>query len=1005
MKVNSLFKSMFFLLVAFLSIGVVQAQEKMITGSVVDKTTGEFLPGVTIAVEGTARGTITDFDGNFTLKVNQGDVLNVSYIGYITQKITIESQTRLSVELSTDTKSLEEILVIGYGSVKKEDATGSVEAVSSKDFNAGAISSPQDLLVGKASGVQISSTSGAPGAGSTIRIRGGSSMSASNDPLIVIDGVPMDTEGVSGMQNPLNSINPADIKTFTVLKDASSTAIYGSRASNGVILITTKTGKKAQELKVNYSGNVSVGTPSYKVDVMDAPTYRAFIKNLYGADSDAYANVNKYPNQNTDWQDEIYRTSISTDHNVSLSGGLKNLPYRLSLGYTDQKGILKTSAMQRETVGLNLNPTFFDDQVKVAISAKYMHVENDFANDGAIGGAITYDPTKPVFDETMSKYGGYTTVVDKDGNPVTIAPSNPVALLEQSTNSSKVDRGIINGKFDYTPKFFSDLTATLNLGLDVSHSKGTRTTDVTAAWSSPNDPKRAGEYAPYSQNKNNQTLDFYLTYSKTLEDHKVKVMGGYSYQEFYRDGKNITYNAAQTDITTPEGLDENLNRLVSFFGRAEYSYKQKYLLNVTMRADGTSKFKEGNKWGYFPAFGLAWKVKQEDFLKDVEAISSLKVRVGWGLTGQQGVKEDAPYLGTYTGSNGTALYPWVKPDGSIEYISTSRPNGYDENIKWEETETYNVGIDFGFFDEKLSGSVEWYYRKTNDLLSAVPVSAGANFTNLLLTNVGNLTNQGVEFNVNYNAITTEDLNWTVGANMTYNVNEITKLTATDDPSFLGNATGGISGGTGSTIQMNSVGYPTNSFFVYEQVYDKDGRPLEGVYVDQNQDGIINDFDKIHKGQGAPKWMVGLNTRLQYKNWDFAMSGRFQFGASIYNNNASTRGVKQDTYNSGGNFLSNRLPMAQTGFNKTQYWSSHYIENADFFKLDNVSLGYTFKDFSKVISSIRVNATAQNLFIISNYTGVDPEITTVSPTGDVSVGIDNNFYPRSRTYMLGVNIAF
>lgn len=997
MKVNSLFKSMFFLLVAFLSIGVVQAQEKMITGSVVDKTTGEFLPGVTIAVEGTARGTITDFDGNFTLKVNQGDVLNVSYIGYITQKITIESQTRLSVELSTDTKSLEEILVIGYGSVKKEDATGSVEAVSSKDFNAGAISSPQDLLVGKASGVQITNAGGAPGAGATIRIRGGSSMSASNDPLIVIDGVPMDNGVVSGMQNPLNSINPADIKTFTVLKDASSTAIYGSRASNGVILITTKTGKKAQELKVNYSGNVSVGTPSYKIDVMDAPTYRAFVKNLYGADSEAYANVNKYPNQNTDWQDEIYRTSISTDHNVSLSGGLKALPYRLSLGYTDQKGILKTSAMQRETVGLNLNPTFFDDQVKVAVSAKYMHVENDFANDGAIGSAITFDPTKPVFDSAYKSYGGYSTVISKkDGSPVTIAPSNPVALLEQTNNSSKVDRGIINGKFDYTPKFFSDLTATLNLGLDVSHSKGTNITDAQAAWSSPNDPKRAGEYGPYSQNRNNQTLDFYLTYSKTLEDHNVKVMGGYSYQEFSSNGTSITYNRAEDNVVTPESIDKSLTRLVSFFGRAEYSYKQKYLLNVTMRADGTSRFSTDNRWGYFPAFGLAWKVKQEGFLKDVEAISSLKLRAGWGLTGQQGAGGDTPYLGTYTGSNGTALYPFVKPDGSIEYIPTSRPDGYDKDIKWEETETYNVGIDFGFFDEKLSGSVEWYYRKTNDLLSYVPVPAGANFTNSLLTNVGNLTNKGVEFNVNYNAITTEDLNWSVGANMTYNVNEITKLTANDDPNFLGNPTGGISGGTGSTIQMNSVGYSTYSFFVYEQVYDNDGRPLEGVYVDQNQDGLINELDKIHKGQAAPNWMVGINTRLQYKNWDFAMSGRFQFGASIYNNNASTRGVKQDTYNSGGNFLSNRLPMAQTGFNNTQYWSSHYVECADFFKFDNVSLGYTFKDFSKVISSIRVNATAQNLFIISNYSGVDPEVAS---------GIDNNFYPRSRTYMLGVNIAF
>ncbi|QZT35974.1 TonB-dependent receptor [Halosquirtibacter xylanolyticus] len=999
MKVNSLFKSMFFLLVALVSIGVAQAQEKMITGSVVDKSTREFLPGVTIAVEGTARGTITDFDGNFTLKVNQGETLSISYIGYATQKVVVGSQTNIAIELVTDTQGLDEVLIIGYGSVKKEDATGAVEAVSSKEFNAGAISSPQDLLVGKASGVQITSTGGAPGAGSTIRIRGGSSMAASNDPLIVIDGVPMDTEGVSGMQNPLNSINPADIKTFTILKDASSTAIYGSRASNGVILITTKTGKKSQDIKVTYNGNVSVGTPSYKVDVMDGPSYSEFIKNTYGADSKAYLNTQTYPNQNTNWQDEIYRTSVSTDHNVSLSGGVKNLPYRLSLGYTDQKGIVKTSSMQRETVGLNLNPSFFEDQLKVSVSAKYMHIDNRFANDGAVGNAITYDPTKPVYDPN-SKYGGYTTTIDTKGNPVTIAPNNPVALLDQTNNTSKVDRGIINGKFDYTPRFFSDLTATLSLGLDVSKSKGTDITDITAAWSSPNDPNRAGSYKPYTQNKNNQTLDFYLTYNKSLEDHTFKAMGGYSYQKFKRDGTDITYNAMQNNIVTPENIDKNLNYLISFFGRVEYAFKHKYLLNATFRSDATSKLKESNRWGYFPSVGFAWKIKEEAFLKDVDPISSMKLRLGWGQTGQQGVKGDTPYLGTYTVSNATTQYPW---GGS--YINTQRPNGYDEDLKWERTTTYNVGLDFGFFEEKLSGSFEWYYRETTDLLSEVPVPAGANLTNLLLTNVGNLTNQGVEFNLSYNAITTQDWNWRVGTNFTYNQNEITKLTNNDDPSFLGNATGGISGGTGSTIQMNSVGHPTNSFFVYEQVYDEDGRPLEGVYVDQNGDHLINDNDKIHKGQAAPKWMVGLNTSLQYKNWDFSMSGRFQFGASVYNNNASANGVKQDTYNSGGNFLSNRLPIAANSFDKVQYWSSHYVENADFFKLDNVSLGYTFNNISRAISSIRINATAQNLFIISNYTGVDPEVTTINLDGTTNVGIDNNFYPRSRTYMLGVNISF
>ncbi|WP_075602270.1 SusC/RagA family TonB-linked outer membrane protein [Saccharicrinis aurantiacus] len=970
--------------------GIIQAQSIAISGSVSDATTGDLLPGVSVIIKGTTTGSITNFDGVYNLNANQGDILVYSFIGYVAQEVTIGQQAQLNIQLKPDVVGVEEVVVIGYGSVKKEDATGSISAVSSKDFNAGAIASPQDLIVGKTAGVQITSTGGAPGAGSTIRIRGGSSLNASNDPLIVIDGVPIDTEGVEGMQNPLNTVNPNDIETFTVLKDASATAIYGSRASNGVIIITTKNGKSGDVVKFDYSGNVSVATAANTLDVMNASQYSSFIKDTYGEDSEAYRNVTSYEGVNTNWQDEVYRTSIGTDHNLSVSGGVKDLPYRLSFGYTNQEGIVETSAMERITVGLNLNPTFFNEHLKTAVNAKYMHVSNNFSNDAAIGGSVTFDPTKPVYDES-SKYGGYYTWIDNDGNPVTIAPMNPVAQLNLHDNQSKVNRYIINAKFDYKLHFAPTITATLNMGIDGSTSEGRTIVQPTAAWSSPNDPERAGEYSPYNQDKNNKTLDMYLTYNESFGKHNIKAMGGYAWQHFHREGNNVTYNYAETNEVTPYRAYEAQNYLVSFFGRAEYNYDNRYLVNATVRADGTSRFSEDNRWGYFPAVGLAWRMKNEAFMTDIDWLSDLKLRLGWGITGQQGVTEDLPYQGSYVRSNGTAMYPW---DGG--YINTMRPDGYDENIKWEETTTYNAGLDFGFFNNKLAGSFEFYHRITDDLLNVVPVAAGANLTNELLTNVGSLENTGVELNLTYRAIAKQDLFWEIGGNLTYNQNEITSLTNGDDPTYLGIQTGGISGGTGNNVQIHSVGYPANSFFVYQQVYDANGKPLEGVYVDQNGDGIYNDFDKVRVGQAAPTLLVGINSRLEYKNWDFAFSGRMQFGATVYNDNKSNMGVAQDTYNSGGNFLSNRLTSTPSGFNSFQYWSSEYLEDASFFRMDNITAGYRFNKLGGTDMSLKITGTAQNVFVITQYEGVDPE---------VSGGIDNNFYPRPRTFILGVNLNF
>jgi len=990
---SNLFK-LLFIVVALFSFSAINAQQMTVSGTVTDATDGMPLPGVTVAVKGTTIGTITTPDGQYTLNVDNGQTLVYSFIGYKSQEV-VASNTSVNIALEEDVIGMEEVVVIGYGTVKKEDATGSISSISAKDFNPGAIASPQDLMVGKSAGIQITSTGGAPGAGSTIRIRGGSSLNASNDPLIVIDGVPIDTEGVAGMQNPLNVVNPNDIESFSVLKDASATAIYGSRASNGVIIITTKKGAKGSGLKVNYSGNFSVSSAANLLDVMDGSQYREFITNTYGEGSDAVERLNQYPDQNTDWQDEIYRVAMGTDHNVSLSGAYKDLPYRLSVGYTDQQGIIETSAMNRTTVGLNLNPTLFDNHLKVGINTKYMFVQNTFSNDGAIGGAVSFDPTKPVYDPN-SPFGGYYTwsAVDEETgqiNPVTIATMNPVAQLNLHDNQSDVHRYILNAKFDYSLHFFPAITATLNLGYDGSNSEGRTITQPTAPWSSPNDPERAGGYAPYTQDKENKTLDFYVNYLGDFGQHNLKVMGGYSWQHFYRKGDNVTYNYDKTNEVTPYRAYEAQNYLVSFFGRAEYNYDNKYLVNFTMRADGTSRFSEDNRWGMFPAVGFAWRLINEDFLQGSEVVSDLKLRLGWGITGQQGVTADLPYQGPYVSSNNTAMYPW---DGG--YVNTLRPDGYDENIKWEETTTYNIGVDYAFLNNKFSGSAEFYFRETKDLLNTVPIAAGANLTNLLLTNVGSLENTGVELGLTYRPIVRGDFYWEIGTNFTYNQNKITKLTTSDDPTFLGNQVGGIAGGTGSTIQINSVGYPANSFFVYQQVYDEDGQPLEGVYVDQNEDGVLNDFDKVRVGQSAPTTLVGINSRLEYKEWDFSFSGRMQFGASVYNNNASTMGVKQDTYNSGGNYLSNRLPMAADGFNTYQYWSSHYIEDASFFRMDNVSVGYSFNNIKNGDIRLRVSLTGQNLFVISDYDGVDPE---------VSSGIDNNFYPRPRTFMLGVNLGF
>ncbi len=986
----------------FLITSSLLAQEMTITGVVSDASTGDVLPGVTVAIKNTTTGTITTPDGNYTLSVNSGDALIFSFIGYTTEEVAITNQKTLNVALQPDVIGMDEVVVIGYGTVKKEDATGSVVAVKSEDFNQGAIASPQDLLVGKTSGVQITSSGGEPGAETTIRIRGGASLSANNDPLFVIDGVSVASDGVMGMSNPLATINPDDIETFTVLKDASATAIYGSRASNGVIIITTKKGSKGQPFSVTYSGKFSVGFNTDKVDVYDAAEYKELINNLYGTESDnpIPAAISALGDSNTDWQDEIYKTAFGQDHNLSFQGGLTSLPYRFSYGYNNQDGVLKTSNIERHSMNLNLTPSFLDNHLKASLSAKGSYVKNTFANKDAIGAAIGMDPTHPVYNTYSNsngeQWGGYWEWIDPSTDtPLAFAPRNPLAMLNMRDDQSKVYRAIVNLSLDYKFHFLPEMSAVVNLGLDYSDSDQDRTISPDAA-SEYEDEDIRGQLFWEDQEKTNQVLDAYLKYQKAIGVHTFDAMAGYSWQYFKNEGykyENDYYDVRETATEdTPYGGE---NYLISYYGRVNYTLNDKYLLTGTIRRDGTSRFADGNRWGTFPSAAFAWKVKEESFLQNIETINDLKFRVGWGITGQQDVTgNDYVGYGTYTLSDNGAMYVL----GNTWY-NTYRPNAYNPDLKWEETTSTNLGIDFSILDNRISGSFDYYYRETTDLINEITVAAGTSLSDRVVSNVGSLENQGFEINLVGRIISKKDLFWEVGGNLTYNKNEITKLTAVDDPSYVGVPSGDL--GSGNYIQMNSVGHSVNSFYVYEQVYDQNGSPLEGVYVDQNDDGIINSSDKIFYGSSTPDYLIGLNSTLKYKNWDFNLSGRFQLGAQIYNGVEAGSSNLVSIYNPTTQSLSNKLTSAsKTNFRNTdeqRAFSSYWIENADFFRLDNLSIGYNFKSILGIESSnLRLSMTAQNVLLISDYSGLDPELFN---------GIDNNVFPRPFTVMFGVNFGF
>ena len=956
--------------------------------------------GATIIEQGTSNGTSTGLDGDYVLKVSSADaVVEISCIGYASQTF-VAGQMPATITLSEDALFLDDVVVIGYGTVKKGDMTGSVGTVKADEINKGMISSPADLLKGKSAGVVVTPGSGAPGAGATIRIRGGSSLNATNDPLIIIDGLPVSNDGVSGMADPLSSINPNDIESFSVLKDASATAIYGSRASNGVIVITTKKGAKTMTgvPQINADFSTSISHVTELVDVLTADELRNLISERVNAGLTSPDALAALGSANTNWQEEIYQLANTYEGNLSLAGrvGMGKsavLPYRVSGGYLAQEGVLMTDKMERGTVSLNLSPSFLDNHLTVNLNGKGVFTKNNFANQGAIGQAVRMNPTHPVFDDSANGIAGYFVHRDGAGNVNTMAVQNPVALITQKTDKSHAARFIGNAQFDYKVHGFEDLRINLNLGMDYAKSGGFSESPAGSEQSLHSTAQSgSGYHSDYTYERMDKTLELYAAYNKDFnEAHHFDAMLGYSWQQFYSKSSDYSYKLTDGAVLSENNPAGELF-LVSFFGRANYSYDNRYMVTATLRRDGTSRF-SNNKWGLFPSVALGWNIANEEFLKGNEVLTTLKLRASWGQTGQQGV-------GGYYDTQATYYKNLL---GSYYYFGGVLVNpltalGYNADLKWETTTTWNVGFDFGFLNDRITMGLDAYWRETTDMINYIPVPALGNLTNYLNSNIGSLVNKGAEFEINAMAVDTKDWTWSIGANVSYNNTKITKLTASPNDKS-GVETGGISGGVGNNIQMHQVGYAPSSFYVYQQVYDMDGRPMEGVYVDRDENGVINADDKYFFHKPAADFTFGLNTTLTYKNWTLAASGHGSLGNWVYNNVASDGEMLADLWTN--SFTSNRLESALwSNFNQACYLSDYYIKDASFFKFDNVTLGYTFpslfKDKNDRSFGMNIYATVQNVATITGYEGLDPEVFS---------GIDNNLYPRPRTYILGIKFNF
>ncbi len=977
----------FLLLVLIIITANVSYSQKLITvkGQVIFALEEKPILGASVKVKGTTVETITDLNGNYTIQATKNDILTFSYAGYTTKEVAIGEQTVITVALNLSEGELDKDVFVGYGTVKKSNTTGALNSLTYSQFDNTYITSPQELLAGKSAGVVITSAGGEPGSGSTIRIRGGSSLNASNDPLVVVDGMPIKNGGVNGESNFLSFIDPNEIASFTVLKDASTTSIYGSRASNGVIIINTKRGLRGQNMRIVYNGNVSIATPMKLIDVYSGDEFRKITdakKELYNPN--AYSLLG---NANTDWQSEIFRPAISNSHNVSVTGAYKILPYRVSVGYTKQNGILKNTDMNRITGTLNLNPSFLKNSLKIDFSGKAMYSKHNFGDVAAINSAINMDPTQPVKDgnSQSASYFQWSNYGANLGTP------NPVEQLMAADNRSNVTRLIGSLKVSYNLPFLKDLKATLSIASDYSKSKGHNNRPVTSP-SSLVAPSNWGKLNNYTALNLNNLIDIYFNYAKNIGNtHIFDVTAGYSWQKFKKESTNYTRsvedeNHPLLEIDNSSYFSELF--LVSLFSRLNYSLFNRYLLTAIFRYDGSSRFTKANRWSMFPSFAFAWKIHEERFFNYGSFVTKLKLRAGWGITGQQDIGTDYPTLATYTLSSAGSHY-YI--DG--QYIPTLTPDAYDPNIKWEETITTNIGLDFGFADNRITGLVDFYLKDTKDLLNTVAIPSGSNFANTLLTNVGSSKSKGIELALNVMAISQKHKTLELGLNLAYNSSEITKLLLTDNPNYIGILYGNALTGLN---QVTRVGYPAYSFFVNKQVYDGNGKPIEGVYENISGSGNSvseNNNNKYVYKKPVPDYLLGFSFRFNYKQFDLSASARANMGNYVYN--AIAANASYDQIQQSGYWKNMPKYLDDTKFVKRQFSSDYFVEDAAFIKLDNLSLGYRIRNDKYKIGA-RISLTAQNLFIITKYKGIDPEVTG---------GIDNNFYPRPRTFMFGISLSY
>ncbi|MFI3321875.1 MAG: TonB-dependent receptor [Rikenellaceae bacterium] len=988
-----------------------------VSGRVVDAK-GEAIIGATVIEQGTYNGTITDYEGKFEIKLStDNSILQITFFGYKEAAISASSSALSNIVLEEDALKLDEVVVIGYGTVKKSDLSGSIVAIKPEEMNRGAVTSPQELLQGKVAGLAITSGDGGPGAGSTIRIRSGASLNASNDPLIVIDGVPVASDAAPGTSDPLSTINPNDIATMTVLKDASATAIYGSRASNGVIIITTKKGGTGA-MKLSYNSTYTLKDPYNRVNVMNGTDFNSAVLGQYAegtALGDAARELlNIFPNTSTNWQDAIYQLGLSTDQNIAASGKVGFLPYRVSLGYNNERGTIKTSKYERFTGAVNLSPKFLDDHLSVDVNFKGTINNNRFADSGAVGAAVYYDPTKPIYADDAYGYNGYynhTSNALTAPTPNTLSAVNPLSMLYDVNNSGTTSRTLGNIQLDYKIHGFEDLRANLNVGYDRANSTGDNYVS-SGSFQSALDSEFAyiGQGSSWENKRQNKVLDFYLNYNKELESIKSNIdfMAGYSWQHFYYENFGQSKSNVMDSVGDKEGWEYNSdesryyrsgayavpyeNYLVSFFGRLNYSYDNRFLLTATLRRDGSSRFSENNRWGLFPSAAVAWTLSNEKFMQGAsDVVSHLKLRAGYGITGQQEIG-DYLYMPNYTfGSNINSSYL-----GGL----LLKPNGYSPDLKWEETTTYNVGVDYGFLRNRISGSFEYYQKYTSDLLNTVSAPAGTNFSNLVLANIGTMKNSGVEFSINARAIESKDFNWDIGYNVTWNDSDITKLTANYNPDYEGIAAANAPYGTGVVLSRHQVGYSPYNFWLFQQVYDEAGKPIQNAIVDRNEDGQITDADRYFTGKSAlADYYMGFSSQFRYKKWDLGFNLRANLGNYAFNAGNADNGSLYNFGNQG--FLTNYniTAIEYTGFNQLssidQKCSDLFLENASFLKMDNLTLGYSFDNIFKSKLSGRLSGSVQNVFTVTKYSGLDPEIPGVT-------GIDNSIWPRARTFTLGLS---